>query len=38
MRYDGKGELDIGVFAPNEMLDVGEAEDFVREFVAFWQR
>jgi hypothetical protein len=39
MRYMGeKGELDVGVFAPNDLMDVGEAEKLVGEFVAIWQR
>ncbi len=32
-----KGEVDMGVFAPTEMLDVGQAEDIIREFIEFWQ-
>ncbi|KUJ06998.1 uncharacterized protein LY89DRAFT_767318 [Mollisia scopiformis] len=38
LRYKSEaGEVDMGIFAPNEMIGVEEAEGMVREFLGFWQ-
>ncbi|KAH7355100.1 hypothetical protein BKA65DRAFT_234052 [Rhexocercosporidium sp. MPI-PUGE-AT-0058] len=36
LRYHGE-EIDMGVFAPEEMLSIEGAEKFIEDFVAFWK-
>lgn len=38
LRYIGeKGEIDMGVFAPCEMLDITQAETIIEDFLTYWQ-
>jgi len=36
MRYRG-GKIDIGIFAPVDMVSVAEAEAMVERFLRLWQ-
>ncbi|KAH7411145.1 peptide synthetase [Cadophora sp. MPI-SDFR-AT-0126] len=36
LRYHGE-EIDMGVFAPEEMLSVAGAEKLIEDFIAFWK-
>ncbi|PVH82160.1 hypothetical protein DL98DRAFT_570721 [Cadophora sp. DSE1049] len=36
LRYHGE-EIDVGVFAPEEMLSIAGAEKLIEDFIAFWK-
>jgi hypothetical protein len=38
LRYHGgENKVDIGIFAPTEILSIEEAEGMIEDFVGFWE-